>query len=213
MNIQGTRSSCPLCQSELVTQSSQEDALFPVLPPMKHPDYLILKIMAFISIIIAIVCIFINVMLPTQVRWSLFIVVTLACAWISLAVAIFKHKNILKYLLYQSVIITIFSVFIDILTGWYSWSITFVVPSIFTLAMLVMFILSKVLHLHTGDYMIYLLLDALFCIIPIIFVLNNLVITNLPSIICIFTSIISLTAIIIFEGQKMYSELNRRFHV
>ena len=213
VNIVGSRIQCPLCQNELNITDSCEESIFPILPNATHKYNLILKIIAFISIATSIISIFFNIILPTDVWWSIYILATLACACTSLATAITKHKNILKYLLYQSVIIILFALLLDCIIGWKAWSITFVLPIIFTLSMVVMYTISKVLNLQAGDYMIYLLLDALFGIIPVIFVASDNVSTYFPSFICIITSIISLSALIVFEGTQMYNELKRRLHV
>ena len=103
--------------------------------------------------------------------------------------------------------------FLDYFTGRHGWSITFVIPIIFTLAMIVMYMLSKILHLQTGEYIIYLLLDALFGIIPILFLVTDSVKYTIPSFICIMVSLSSVTALIIFEGRTMFSELKRRLHI
>ena len=99
------------------------------------------------------------------------------------------------------------------MTGAHGWAITFVIPIILTLAMVVMYVVSKVLHLQVGDYMIYLLIDALFGLIPLVLLLTGQVFTDIPSLICILTSIISVVGLVIFEGNNMVSELKRRLHL
>lgn len=213
VNIIGERTYCPLCQSEVTTQDNEHDDIFPYVPQEEPKYHLILRILAFISIIASLISVFLNLIVATNIWWSGFIVATFICVWSSMAMAISKRKNILRYLLYQSIVISLFSLFLDWFTDWKGWSITFVIPIICTLAMIVMYILSKVLRLHVGDYMIYLLLDALFGIIPIIFIGTDVVKTDIPSLICIITSIVSVISLIVFEGSKMYSELKRRLHI
>lgn len=204
---------CPLCQSELIVIDASEEEIFPAKQGAQYTNHMVLKVFAVISIIVAIVSVFVNIVIPTKIWWSLIVVATLVCAWISLSIAISKRKNILKYLLHQSIVINVFAIVLDCFTGFNGWSITFVIPIIFTLAMVVMYILSKILHLQAADYIIYLLLDALFGIIPIIFLVTNSVKTDIPSLICIMGSIISVTILIVFEGKAMRSELNRRLHI
>lgn len=202
-----------MCQSELVVIDEKVEELYPMAYESEAANYMILKIFAFISVVVSILSVFMNIIIPTKVWWSLIVVATFICLWISLSIAISKHKNILKYLLHQSIIISLFSIFLDYFTGRYGWSINFVIPVIFTLAMIVMYILSKILRLQAGEYMIYLLLDALFGIIPILFLVTDSVKYTVPSFICILVSLISVTALIIFEGRTMLSELKRRLHI
>lgn len=212
-HITGSLTYCPLCQSELVVIDEKVEELYPMAYESDAANYMILKIFAFISVVVSILSVFMNIIIPTKVWWSLIVVATFVCLWISLSIAISKHKNILKYLLHQSIIISLFSIFLDYFTGRYGWSINFVIPVIFTLAMIVMYILSKILRLQAGEYMIYLLLDALFGIIPILFLVTDSVKYTVPSFICILVSLISVTALIIFEGRTMLSELKRRLHI
>lgn len=212
-HITGSLTYCPLCQSELVVIDEKVEELYPMAYESDAANYMILKIFAFISVVVSILSVFMNIIIPTKVWWSLIVVTTFVCLWISLSIAISKHKNILKYLLHQSIIISLFSIFLDYFTGRYGWSINFVIPVIFTLAMIVMYILSKILRLQAGEYMIYLLLDALFGIIPILFLVTDSVKYTVPSFICILVSLISVTALIIFEGRTMLSELKRRLHI
>lgn len=212
-HITGSLTYCPLCQSELVVIDEKVEEFYPIAYESDTTNHMILKIFAFISVVVSILSIFMNSILPTKIWWSLIVVATFVCLWISLSIAISKHKNILKYLLHQSIIISLFSMFLDYFTGSYGWSINFVIPVIFTLAMIVMYILSKILRLQAGEYMIYLLLDALFGIIPILFLVTDRVKYTVPSFICILVSLISVTALIIFEGRAMMSELKRRLHI
>lgn len=212
-HITGSLTYCPLCQSELVVVDDHVEEIYPTAYEGDATNYMILKIFVFISVVVSILSVFMNIIIPTKIWWSLIVVVTFGCLWISLSIAISKYKNILKYLLHQSIVISLFSIFLDYFTGRYGWSITFVIPVIFTLAMIVMYILSKILHLQAGEYMIYLLLDALFGIIPILFLVTDRVKYTIPSFICILVSLISVTALMIFEGRTMLSELKRRLHI
>lgn len=213
VKIIGTENYCPLCQNELTKLDEREEDLFPTAYKGAQERHMIMKVLTFMMTLVGIISVFLNILFPTQIWWGLIVVVTLICIRASLSIAIAKHKNILKYLLHQSLIIIVLALFIDYVTGQHGWAVTFVLPIIFTLAMIVMYLLSKILHLQAGEYMIYLLLDALFGIIPIVFLVTDSVKTPIPSLVCIMISIISVTALIIFEGSAMYSELKRRLHI
>ena len=213
VKIVGTENYCPLCQNELSKLDTIEEDLFPTAYEGTKERHMVMKVLAFLMTLIGIISVFLNILFPTKIWWALIVIVTLICIRISLRIAIAKHRNILKYLLHQSLIIIVLTLFIDYVTGQNGWAVTFVLPIIFTLAMIVMYLLSKILHLQAGEYMIYLLLDAAFGIIPVVFIATNSVKTPIPSLVCIMVSIISVTALIIFEGTAMYSELKRRLHI
>lgn len=219
VNIAQHLTYCPLCQSELIEKDSlnndipETESIFPNTYEIYTSHHMVLKIVGFIALSISIICIFANFLFPAKVWWSLVVTGTMLCTWCSLAVAISKRRNILKYLLYQSIIICIFAVFIDIFTGFTGWSITFVLPIVFTVAMILMYILSKILHLQAGDYIIYLLLDEIFGILPLFLLLMDHLTVRVPSLICLMVSTISVISLIIFEGKSMYQELYRRLHI
>lgn len=214
IDISGTLHYCPLCQNELLQKNTEkEEALFPNSYNLYTSNHLLLRILGFISITIAIISVIINLMFPSTLWWSLIVVITTGCVWLSLAAAISKHRNLLRYLLYQSLIICLFAAFLDYLTGSKGWSVDLVLPTTFSLAMIVMYLLSKILHLQTGDYMIYLLLDALFGILPAFILLTRPLHSRIPSIICVAISLISVASLIIFEGRNIFQELDRRLHI
>ncbi len=213
VKIRGTQSYCPLCQNELSNLEEQSESLFPTSYRGNKEKHLAMKIITFMMILAGMLSVFINILYPTKIWWGLIVVIILLGARISLGFAIAKHRSILKYLFYQSLLLISIAIFVDLFTGKYGWSITYVLPIIFTLAMITMYLLSKILHLQPNEYMIYLLLDAAFGIIPIIFIVRNSVTTPIPSFVCIMASIISVIALIIFEGNNMYSELKRRLHI
>lgn len=214
VEVRGRQEFCPLCQHELqIKGASDSEDVYPNQVQKRFNNHMLLKVFGFIGLSASILAVFFNIILPSESLWSLIVVAVMACLWLSLAMAIKKHKNILKYLWQQMIIITLLTICIDALTGQHGWAISFVLPIILTVAMIVMYLLSKILHLQVGDYMIYLLLDALFGIIPLILVNTQKLISDIPSLICILTSIISVVALVIFEGKSIISELNRRLHI
>lgn len=214
VEVRGSQQFCPLCQHELqVKDASESEDIYPSHIEKRFNNHMLLKFFGFIGLSASILAVFFNIILPSETMWSLIVVAVTACLWVSLAMAIKKHKSILKYLWQQMMIITLLTICIDALTGQHGWAISFVLPIILTIAMVVMYLLSKILHLQVGDYMIYLLLDALFGVIPLILVNTQELISDIPSLICILTSIISVVGLVIFEGKNIISELNRRLHI
>ena len=212
IEVGGNLKFCPLCQNELHIQSEEVENFYPIVEPRSN-SHMLLKIFGFIAIVISILAVFFNIIFPNGTAWSVLIIGIMGFVWWSIAVAIKKHRHIVKYLWYQIMILSLLTMFIDYMTGNYGWAISIVIPFLLTTAMIVMFILPKVLNLQVGDYLIYLLLDALIGIVPFIFMIVGETISDIPSMICILTSIISVVGMIIFEGKTMMSELKRRLHV
>jgi len=212
VNIVGNRKNCPLCQ-ELLTGDKCSDEIFPQISFIYKEHGLFFKIMLLASIIIASVSVAMNILFPLRGAWSLFILGGLGSVWAGMITAINKRNNIPKNIVYQVMIISLIVIIWDFITGWKGWSISYVVPLVCFFAMISMAIISKVRKLYIEDYILYIIIDGLFGIIPIIFIVAGILSVLFPSLLCIVTSIISLSTILIFEGQSLRAEIKRRLHL
>lgn len=212
VNVVGNRKSCPLCQ-ELLNGDKHEEDIFPKISFVYKEHGLFFKIMLLVSIIIATITVSINILFPQRGAWSLFILGGLVSVWVSMISAINKRNNIPKNIVYQVMIISVIAVIWDFLTSWKGWSITYVIPFVCFSAMISMSIISKVRKLHVEDYILYIIIDGLFGLIQIIFIITGGLTTLYPSLICIVTSITSLSTIIIFEEKMLRAEIKRRLHM
>ena len=212
VSVTGKRKQCPLCQGRLAGDKPQEE-VFPKISFIYTEHSSFFKVMLLLSIITATVSVAINILMPGTGAWSLFVLGGLASVWASLITLINQRKNIPKNIVYQVMTISITALIWDFLTGWRGWSINYIIPLVCVFAMISMAIISKIRKLHIEDYILYIIIDALFGIVPVIFIIFGLLDVLYPSIICISTSIISLSTIIIFEDKSLIAEIKRRLHV
>jgi hypothetical protein len=169
--------------------------------------------MLLVSIAVVIISFAVNAIFTKESRWSLLVAASILCMWISMFFIIRKKNNIPKTIVWQVVLICVLSVLWDRSMGWLGWSIDYVIPTVCVGAMIIMPISAKLLKIGVKDLIIYLLVDAVFGFVPIIFILTRTVNVMFPSIICVATSAISLSALILFEGDNMKTELNKRMHI
>lgn len=212
VSVVGKRKICPLCQGRLTGDKAQEE-VFPKISFVYQEHTMFFKIMMLISIIVGTLSLGLNILLPFGGAWSLFVLGGLGSVWASLITAINQRKNIPKNIVYQVMTISVIGLLWDLLTGWRGWSINYVIPLVCIFAMISMAIISKIRKLHIEDYILYLIIDGLFGIVPIIFIILGFLDVLYPSVICIATSIISLSTIIIFEDKKLIAEIKRRLHL
>ncbi|NLK65212.1 MAG: hypothetical protein GX289_08970 [Tissierellia bacterium] len=212
VSVVGRRKLCPLCQDRLIGDKAQEE-VFPKISFVYKEYSVFFKIMLLITVITATISVALNILLPGRGAWSLFILGGLSSVWASLINLINQRKNIPKNIVYQVMTISVIVIIWDFVTGWKGWSINYVIPLVCVFAMISMAIISKIRKLFIQDYILYIIIDGLFGIIPIIFILFGFLDVLLPSIICISTSIISLSTIIIFESKSLKAEIKRRLHV
>lgn len=214
VHIRGNKSECPLCNNLLPPppENTSSDESFPRIPPT-YERHLAVRIMLFISVTAIVISFVADYFIPSSIYWPLWIFFGLFSMWISLVVVIRKRHHITKNIMWQVTIVSLLSVVWDWATGWSGWSLDFVLPVIYVAAMLVMYVSAKIMRLSIRDYITYLLLDGLFGIIPVIFILFNWVSFVYPSMICVAVSLIFLSAILIFQGDNIRIELNKRMHL
>ena len=213
ISLKGNNNVCPLCGSIIQEKEEANEEVFPYIPTIYQEFNLLIRTMIMISISAVVITVAINALFMKESRWSLLVAAGIVCMWISLFIIIRKKNNIPKTIVWQVALIGIFSVLWDYSMGWLGWSIDYVLPSVCVGAMIVMAIAAKLLKLGVRDLVVYLFVDGLFGFIPIIFLLFGGLHVWFPSVICVATSAISLSAILIYEGENMKMELNKRMHI
>jgi len=213
VNIRGNHNICPLCGGILQDNMEQSKDVYPQIPTIYQEFNLFIRIMLLISISTIIISVAINQIFTRTSNWSLLVVAGILCMWISMFVILRKKSNIPKTILWLIVIISVLSVLWDWKMGWIGWSIDYVIPVVCVGAMIVMAISAKMLKISVRDLTIYLLVDGIFGFVPVLFIIFGWVQVKYPSILCVAVSAISLTAIILFEGDNMKSELDKRMHI
>lgn len=211
VHIRGHGERCVLCGNSL-PESNNEEEVFPAVPPY-YEKRLAMRIMIFISLSSIIASFAIRMIFPSDFNWPIFVLFGIASAWLSLAVILRKGKNIPKMIFWQATVIPLLAVFWDWQTGWRGWSLNYLIPIIYVAAEIVMYVTAKIMKLSVRDYITYAFLDAIFGIIPVLFILLKWVDTLFPSIICVAICIILLLAIFIFQGENIRKELNKKMHI
>ena len=213
VSIRGNHLLCPLCQNETKKIKGSIEDTYPQLKTIYEQHNKLFHFLLFLSVIFSILSIAINFWLSPKVKWSIFVIIGIICAWLTMISAIHKRSNPARSIFYQSFLLSLLTLFWDFFTTWHGWSITYVLPTIYTIAIISLGVVAKISNLQIEDSMIYFLLDILFGIIPLIFLILQLVHVNYPSIICVIASTISLSALIIFHGNAMLEELKKRLHI
>lgn len=216
--VPSTREHCPLCQRPLTQAPDQspsfyDEEVFPYLPTIYHQHNLLIRTALFLSVVACVLCLTLNFLLMPDNWWSLFVLAGVGAAWLTVAQAIRKRSSFCKHVLYQVVTIALVAVLFDLLTGFLRWSTTYVIPALCLFAMVVIGITAVIRRLRINDYIIYMLLSALFGIVPLIFLPLNLVTASWPTVIAAATGIIYLAGLILFIGRDTWRELLRRLHV
>lgn len=212
--IRGNKKNCELCGNSLSTDDGRDEnpKIYPDIPPA-YEHHLAIRIMLLISIITVVVNFAVYLIFPVNIKWPLFVVFGLLSMWLSLTMVIRKRHNIPKNIMWQVAIVSALSFFWDWRTGFWGWSLDYIIPFACIAAMIVMYVTAKIMKLSIREYIIYSLIDSLFGIIPILFIVFHWINVIYPSIICVGISIIFLSTIFIFHGENIMTELHKRMHI
>ena len=213
VNIRGEHTVCPLCASILEDQGEPSEDVFPHIPTIYQEFNIFIRILILASIVGVVASFAVNMIFSRESFWSILVAAGVLSMWISLFFIIRNRNNIAKTILWQVGIISVLSFLWDRSMGWYGWSLDYVIPTVCVLAMIVMAVGAKILKIGVRDLIIYLLIDAIFGFVPALFIIFRWVNVQFPSVICVGVSVISLSALILFEGDNMRTELKKRMHI
>jgi len=202
---------CPLCQARLTGDA--ESDVFPNIPTVFSRFSLLFKLLAFVTVTGGLISVALDLMIADGLSWSVFVLLGIVSFWVLIFFAVSKRNNIPKNITYQVVLVGVISVIWDYITGWYSWSIDFVIPIACVVAIVLLGLLGKILKMPSGDYIFSMIAEGLFGIIPMILYALKLVHVIYPSIICFTLSLISIASLLIFAGKDIISGMKKRLHL
>lgn len=208
-----TREQCPLCGNALAPPGQESQKVsFPNVPSyIKGLGKL--RTLLFISVLIIILSFTLFTFFPSEINYPLLVVFGLGSLWLDMVFLVRRRFHIPKKIVWQVVILSLLSLFWDWNTGWRSWSISYVIPFLYILALLLMYAIAVIMKLNSRDYITYAFMSALFGIFPVIFLIFDLVTVKYPSVLCIAFSSTILSAIFILQWDSIRSEFQKRMHI
>lgn len=211
VKVRGKETHCPLCQNRLT--GSAEESCYPSVPILYKQYEPFFKSLIFSTIAASVICAAVNLILPKSGYWSIFVILGILYFWVSFAYTLKKKDNIPKSISNQAFILSLLSLGLDWFTGWHGWSLNYVLPISFSVALLSLAIVAKVIKLPAEDYIVNLIVAIVFGFVPFILYVSGFVQSVIPSVICISLSVLSLSALILFEGNEVLGEIVKNFHL
>lgn len=212
-NISVKNKTCPLCGNRMTDDGRNRDNVFPVIKTRSKKEQLFINVMTLVLFSGSVLCVMLNIAISTEFLWSLFVVAGALCLWVSLVVALKVKRHLPRAIFWVVLLIAFLAGAWDVSTGSHGWSLDYVIPILFSAAIIMIRLISGVLKMAMSDYVVYLIINGLLGIIPFIFVLTGILNTVIPSIICTSISIISLGILFIFDRRQMIDEIHRRTHI
>lgn len=211
IDVRGEFERCPLCQNKLTGESTPYE--FPKVQSFYEKYEKIFKFAILVTSSLSIISIAVNILLPQSGHWSLFVLFGVICFWLTTNICIKKRQVLSQNIAAEAVIISISCVIWDKFTGWHGWSVDYVIPIIFSWAMLGLFVATKILKIKMPDYVFSFVICIFFGLAPFILCITGVTKILIPSVICIALSIISFITLVLYDGKELVLTLSKKFHI
>lgn len=205
---------CILCGD--LMENSEEHAINHRYPEaiLKRSEFSFIKKMyIYLSILIVITSIVVDIWRESLISWSLLSVSVVLYSWTIIYHAIKNNVHIAAKILVQAISGGIFILLIDIFFGYEGWSINYVIPQVLMVANVVIFILMMINRMKWRDYVFYQMVMTLLGILPMFLILFGWITRPFMGILSVILSLAILIGTFIFGDKTVKGELIRRFHL
>jgi len=213
VHVLGSLRSCPLCQGSLSGEPSPAEDVYPEIPLYGRLHAPLLRLLILLSVAAAGGCGAVFLCIP-QYGWAaLSVLAGLGSGWLTVGIAVRKRKKPFKAVFWQICTLSLLAVAWDWGTGFLGWSLDYVLPILYACTMLAMTVIARILRLQVQDYLVYLVMDILLGLLPLVLLLCGALHVVYPAAACVAVSMVLLAVLVLFEGPALKSELLRRLHV
>ncbi len=213
VRVIGSPPCCPLCQGPLTGEPDGSGDVYPDIPFAGKPHQTLFRLLVLGTVAAVVACAAALLCLPERSVAALSGIAGLASGWFTVGIAVRKRAKPLKAVFWQICVLSILALAWDHGTGWRGWSLDYVLPILYTCTMLAMAVIARVLRLRPTDCLLYLVLNVLLGLVPLVLLLAGTLRVAYPAVICAAVSTILLAALVLFEGRALKSELLRRLHL
>ena len=204
---------CPLCHGGLSGAASIDDSIFPDIPAPKKRQISFFSMLTFCCVLAFIFSYLVNNIIPIASKWFIYVIGGICLVWIVLVWGKSKRKNLLKNTIGQMIIIGVGVGICDVFIGWKGWAVDYAWPILIFLSLIINVFITWLKKLQGSDYMIYLLMNCIFGLIPLLLLQLNIVKFIFPSIICSGFAMVLLAVLVIFRWDQVRQELVKKFHM
>ncbi|MDO5601213.1 MAG: DUF6320 domain-containing protein [Oscillospiraceae bacterium] len=203
---------CPLCHAAL----TESDGI-PPLQAYPKPErvlrrrHLLIRLLAFLSLLGAVCCIMINELTDVSLRWWPYPVGAICYLWLATPTFFVRGQNPAGQIFWQAVLAQGFLSLLDALAGGIGWSIFAIWPAL-GCAVNVGIAVLMVVRRQWAPYALYQLFGVLFGLTPLVLHLAGVCKTLVLPLISAAFSLSSLFAVLMFGGDNVRQEFRRRFH-
>ena len=145
--------------------------------------------------------------------WILAAMLIVLLGWADFQVVIYYRTNLIRMLTTQGYIIMAACLIIAHVTNTGSWAITWAVPSLFCLLIIVTFAAAKIQKMELHEFILYPVFNVLMSllqIIPIALGTNPII---APAVICMAIMLILGSSLVVFRGRVLREAVEKYLHL
>ena len=212
IQVGGDPTYCPLCQSQLLGEG--EPPRYPRVEPEQRRYSMAYKIVAFVLLTAAVVCVAIDLLGPeTPVRWSIPVVIGVAGVLVLLRAMMKRRRNAPKLLFQTLILVSVVLILCDWATGWHRFSVDYAVPILCTAALVLNVIFAYVNRHFTENGLVYLLMNIVIGALPYVAFLISPRQPPVTWAVCLIVGVITFLSLVIFKARDLRTELQKRLHL
>ena len=203
---------CPLCHGGLELGGEFATGYPDIVAKWRKVEFL-RRILLFLSIVAAALCIFIDWHLGDGLFFSILATGGIICGLIVLFVLTDPAAGYRKRSTFIFAAAVVYVLVIDIATGFHGWSVNYVLPGGLFFINFGLILLMIVNRRNWQSYMVYQIAGILIGIVPIIMIYAGIVTVPIFSELAFGSSVLLFLGTLIFGGREARTELSRRFHI
>lgn len=213
VNIRGSKEVCPLCQGQLKESELTMDEAFPVIKKNKVSDITFMKVCTFIFIALEIIFETINIMTQNKHSFIGVVMLGIVACWVTVITTLYLRNNLIKVITWEVFVAIVVDIYIDMHTGFYGWSLIWMVPSTLIVLAIVTIIIAKVTKLRLDEYALYIVFDIAMSLVQIVFIRNGMNKFPWPAVISIMIYLILGVALVIFRFRDLKQASQKMFNM
>lgn len=213
VKIRGRKECCPLCQGRLKEIEGDENPSFPTLEKRKISNITFLKMCTFLFIASEIIFGAINIMTKGEFPFIGPVMLGILVGWIDVLATMYLRNNLIKVITFEVIVAIVVDFYIDIKTGFYGWSVNWMIPMTLIGLAIATNIIAMVLKLRLDEYIMYIVLDFVMSLVQIIFIKNGMNNFPWPAVISIITYMIIIAALVIFRFRDLKNASEKMFNI
>ena len=213
VKIRGRKARCPLCQRELTDMGGATDDPFVMLPSPRVSFRRMVQVVTFLCISLEILLGAFEIIKGFTAGWIYVFMLVILLAWVDFRIAVYYRNNLIRMLTTQGYIIMAVLLLIASLTNSGTWAITWVVPSMFLLLIIVTFAAARLQQMKLQEFILYPAFDVLMSLLQIIPVALGYNKNKAPAVLCIALMLILVNSLVIFRGDILRDAAAKYLHM